>query len=137
MLFGAVNISEQVIEISENHDFLVKDQAFLDSINNNDSVVIITSKVKFVHFYRELNESIVYEDYTIGDREGARDWARIYDHKNYKFLIPDDVEYYKDKNIYIAYRDDGSEQELPPGYSLEPVGRVENCQFTKLIHSDT
>lgn len=137
LLFGAVNLYGQIDEISQNHEKLVKDQEFLKSINNNDSVVIITSKVKLVHFYNELNNATVYEDYTIDDREGARDWARIFDNKHYKFLIPDDVDYYKNKTIYIAYRDDGSEQELPSGYSLEPVGRVENCQFTKLVRSNT
>ena len=135
LLFGTVNLYGQIDEISKNHDKLVKDQEFLDSINNNDSVVIITSKVKLVHFYNELKKAIVYEDYTIDEREGARDWARIYDNKDSKFLIPDDVNYYKGKNIYIAYRDDGTEYELPSGYSLEPVGRVENCQFSKLVHS--
>ncbi len=135
LLFGAFNLSGQIDEISKNHDKLVKDQKFLDSINNNDSVVIINSKVKLVHFYNELKKGTVYEDYTIGHREGARDWAKIYDNKNSKFLIPDDVNKYKDKNIYMAYRDDGTKLDLPPGYSLEPVGRVENCQFSKLIHS--
>lgn len=135
LLFGAVNLSGQIDEISKNHDKLVKDQEFLKSINNNDSVVIITSKVKFVHFYNELKNATVYEDYTIDHREGARDWARVYDNKNYKFMIPDDVNYYNGKDIYIAYRDDGTKLDLPSGYSLEPVGRVENCQFTKLVHS--
>ena len=134
-MFGAFNLSGQIDEISKNHEKLVKDQKFLDSINNNDSVVIINSKVKLVHFYNELKKGTVYEDYTIGHREGARDWAKIYDNKNSKFLIPDDVNKYKDKNIYMAYRDDGTKLDLPPGYSLEPVGRVENCQFSKLIHS--
>ena len=135
LLFGAVNLSDQINDISKNHDKLVKDQEFLKSINNNDSVVIITSKVKLVHFYNELKNGTVYEDYTIDHREGARDWARIYDKKTSKFMIPDDVDKYKDKNIYIAYRDDGTKLDLPSGYSLKPVGRVENCQFSKLIHS--
>lgn len=135
LLFGAANLYSQIDDISINHDKLVKDQEFLKSINNNDSVVIITSKVKLVHFYNELKKAIVYEDYTIGEREGARDWARVYDNKYYKFLMPDDVNYYKNKTIYIAYRDDGTELELPSGYSLEKVGRIENCQFTKLKHS--
>ena len=135
LLFGAVNLYGQIDEISKNHDKLVKDQEFLKSINNNDSVVIITSKVKFVHFYNELKNGTVYEDYTIDERQGARDWARIYDNKTSKFMIPDDVNYYKGKNIYIAYRDDGSKLDLPSGYSLEPVGRVENCQFSKLLHT--
>ena len=137
LLFGAVNLYGQIDEISQNHEKLVKDQEFLKSINNNDSVVIINSKVKFVHFYNELKNATVYEDFTIDHREGARDWARIYDNKNYKFLIPDDVNYYKGKNIYIAYRDDGTQIDLPSGYSLKPVGRVENCQFSKLVHSST
>lgn len=136
LLFGAVNLYGQVDEISKNHDFLVKDQEFLDSINNENSVVVINSKVKFVHFYNELNKATVYEDYTIDHREGARDWAKIYDNKDSKFLIPDDVNYYKNKTIYFAYRDDGTKLELPSGYSLEPVGRIENCQFTKLVHSN-
>ena len=135
LLFGAVNLYGQIDDISHNHEKLVKDQEFLKSINNNDSVVIITSKVKFVHFYNELKNATVYEDYTIDHREGARDWARVYDNKNSKFLIPDDVNYYKGKDIYIAYRDDGTKLDLPSGYSLDPVGRVENCQFSKLVHS--
>lgn len=135
LLFGAVNVFGQIDEISQNHEKLIKDQEFLKSINNNDSVVIITSKVKLVHFYNELKKAIVYEDYSIGEREWARDWARIYDNKDTKFLMPDDINEYKNKTIYIAYRDDGHEVELPSGYSLEPVGRVENCQFSKLVHS--
>ena len=135
LLFGAVNVFGQIDEISQNHEKLLKDQEFLKSINNNDSVVIITSKVKLVHFYNELKKAIVYEDYSIGEREWARDWARIYDNKDTKFLMPDDINEYKNKTIYIAYRDDGHEVELPSGYSLEPVGRVENCQFSKLVHS--
>ena len=135
LLFGAVNVYGQIDEISQNHEKLVKDQEFLNSINNNDSVVIITSKVKFVHFYNELKNATVYEDFSIDHREGARDWAKIYDNKKYKFLFPADVKYYDGKDIYIAYRDDGHDIGLPSGYSLEPVGRVENCQFSKLVHS--
>lgn len=135
LLFGAVNLYGQIDEISQNHEKLVKDQEFLSSINNNDSVVVITSKVKLVHFYNELKKAIVYEDYTINEREDARDWAKIYDNKTSKFMIPDDVNYYKNKTVYIAYRDDGHDMDLPSGYSLEPVGRVENCQFSKLVHT--
>lgn len=136
LLFGAVNIAGQVDDISKNHDDLVKQQAFLDSINNDNSVVIINSKVKFVHFYNELEKAVVYEDYSIGEREGARDWASIYDDKDSKFLIPDDVEHYKNKTIYMAYRDDGTKFDLPQGYSLKPVGKIENCKFSKLVHSN-
>lgn len=42
---------------------------------------------------------------------------------------------YVDKNIYMAYRDDGTKLDLPSGYSLKPVGRIENRQFSKLIDS--
>lgn len=137
LLFGAVNLSSQIDEISKNHDKLVKDQEFLKSLNNNDSVVIINSQVKLVHFYNELNNATVYEDYSIDHREGARDWAKILDDKTSQFLIPDDVDKYKNKTIYMAYRDDGTKLELPAGYSLEPVGKVDNCLFTKLVHSNT
>ncbi len=113
----------------------ILDQAFLDSINNNDSVVVICSKVKLVHFYNELKNAIVYEDYTIDKHESARDWARIYDNKDSKFTIPTDINHYKNKTIYIVYHDDGHKMKLPSGYSLKPVGRVENSQFSKLVHS--
>ena len=135
LLFGAVNLYGQIDEISKNHEKLVKDQAFLDSINNDNSVVVICSKVKLVHFYNELKNAIVYEDYSIDKREGARDWAKIYDNKDSKFIIPTDVNHYKNKTIYIVYRDDGHKMKLPSGYSLKPVGRVENSQFSKLVHS--
>ena len=137
LLFGAVNLYEQIDEICENHDQLVKDQEFLESINNNDSVIIINSKVKYVHFYNELKNGTVYMSFSVDQREGARDWARIYDTKTSKFMIPDDVDKYKDKTIYVAYRDGDKNLKLPSGYSLEPVGRVENCQFSKLVHSST
>lgn len=137
LLFGAFNVYSQIDEISHNHEKLVDSQAFLDSINNDHSVVVITSKVKLVHFYNELDKAIVYEDYTIDEREGARDWARIFDNKDYKYYVPVDTDYFnnKGKDVYIAYRDDGTKLDLPSGYSLKPVGRVENCQFSKLIHS--
>ena len=137
LLFGAVNLYLQIDEISHNHDKLVENQKFLDSLNNNHTVVVITSKVKLVHFYNELKNAIVYEDYTLDDREGARDWARIYDNKEYKYYLPVDTPYFNNQgmDVYIAYRDDGTQYDLPSGYSLEPVGRVENCQFSKLVHS--
>ena len=137
LLFGAVNIYGQVVEISQNHEKLVENQAFLESINNYDSVVVITSQVKLVHFYNELNKAIVYEDYTLDEREGARDWARIFDNKEYKYYLPVDTDWFNNrgKTVYIAYRDDGTQQELPSNYHLEPVGRVENSQFSKLIHT--
>ena len=137
LLFGAVNLYGQIDEISKNHEKLVDNQKFLDSINNDNSVVIVTSKVKLIHFYNQLKNANVYQDYTIDNREGARDYARILDGKEYKFFVPVDTDYFNNqgKNVYIAYRDDGSKLELPPGYSLEPVGRVENTQFSKLVHS--
>ena len=137
LLFGAVNLYGQIDEISKNHEKLIKDQEFLDSLNNNDSVVIISSRVKLVHFYNELKNAIVYGDYSVNGKEWTSDWSRVFDDKDTKFMIPDDVDLYSDKNIYIAYRDDGSELELPSDYSLEQVGRIENCQFSKLIHSNT
>ena len=135
LLFGAVNLYGQIDEISKNHDQLVKDQELLKSINNNDSVVMINSKVKFVHFYNDLKNATVYEGYSVDHREGARDWARIFDNKTSKFLIPDDVDHYKNKTIYIVYRDGDTNLKLPSKYSLEPVGKIENCQFSKLVRS--
>ena len=135
LLFGAVNLYDQIGDISKNHDKLVKDQAFLDSINNNDSVFMINSKVKYVHFYNELKNGTVYMGFSVDKREGARDWARLYDSKQSKFMIPDDVEKFANKTIYFVYRDGDTNMNLPSGYSLDPVGRVENCQFSKLVHS--
>ena len=134
LLFSAVNLYDQIEEISENHKYLVKDLNFLDSINNENSVVIITEQVKYVHYNQKLDKAIVYQNFSIDNREPAEDFATIYDDKDSKFLIPYDVEKYKDKTIYIA-NPKSNELNLPQGYSLEKVGQIERCEFSKLIHS--
>ena len=66
LIFSAFNLAHQIDDISKNHEDLVKNEAFLKSINNNNSVVIIDGMVKYVHFYNQLNESNVYSGFTIG-----------------------------------------------------------------------
>lgn len=135
LLFGAVNLYEQTSDISTYHDSLVKNQEFLKSINNNDSVVIIDGMVKYIHFHDQLNESNVFAGYSIDKKEKARDFSRIFDKKKDKFLMPDDFNKYKNKTIYLAYRS-GSDLEIPKYVSKDKVGQIENCKFYKLEYKN-
>lgn len=131
LLFSAFNVYDQIEDISQNHDTLVKNEAFLDNLNNNDSVFIISSKVKYVHFNNELNDSIIYSGFSVDKKEDGEYFAKIYGNEEYKFLIPDDLDKYSDKNIYITYKK-SDKLDLPSYVSLKEVGKVENCIFAKL-----
>ena len=87
LLFSAVNLYGQVDQISKNHDELVKSQQFLDSINNNDSVVIIDGMVKYIHFHDQLNKSKVYNDFSVDERKEAKGFTKFYDDEKYKFMM--------------------------------------------------
>jgi hypothetical protein len=128
VLFSVANIADQVNEISDNHEKLVKNQEFLQSINSNNSVVIIDGMVKYVHFYNQLNDSIVYGGFSVGEREKAKDFTLFYDDKDTRFLMPDDFNKYENKTVYLAYRQ-GSDIDLPKDVSKEKVGKVENTKF--------
>ena len=134
LLFGAVNLYGQIDEMSKNHDVLINNQEFLDTINNNDSVVIITNKVKYVHFYDVLDNAIVYQGYSVNQREGAKDFARIYDDKNETFLIPDDFNKYHNKTFYLVTPNSKAITDLPKGYSLEQIWKIDNSEFLKINH---
>ena len=131
LIFGAVNIYDQVDHISKEHDKLVKNQEFLQSINSNDSVIIIDGMVKYVHFHDQFNKSKVYNQFSVGERENARPFSKFFDDENYKFLMPDDFNKYQNKTVYLAYRQ-GADIDLPKEVSKEKVGQVENCKFYKL-----
>lgn len=133
LVIGAFNIYEQTLEIDKNHDALVKNQEFLESINNNDSVVIIDGMVKYVHFHDQLNETIVFGGFSVDEHKNAKDFAKYFDNKTYRFCIPDDFDTYKNKTVYFAIRK-GSDIDLPPYVSYKKVGKVENCIFYKLTY---
>jgi len=133
LLFSVVNLSGQISEISKNHDTLVKNQEFLDSINNNDSVVIIEGMVKYVHFHDQLNKSKVYGGFSVDEHKNAKDFTKFFDDERSRFLMPDDFKKYQNKTVYIAYRS-GDDLKLPKYVSKEKVGKVENCKFYKLTY---
>lgn len=133
LIFSAFNLAHQIDDISKNHEDLIKNEAFLKSINNNNSVVIIDGMVKYVHFYNQLNESNVYSGFTIGEKKKAAGFTKFYDDKEYKFQMPDDFNKNKNKTVYLAYRQ-GSDIELPKNVSHEKVGKIENCKFWKLTY---
>ena len=133
LLFSVANLADQVNEISDNHEKLVKNQEFLQSINSKDSVVIIDGMVKYVHFHDQLNDSIVYGGYSIGEREKAKDFTKFFDDKDTRFLMPDDFNKYKNKTVYLAYRQ-GSDIKLPKDVSKDKIGKVENTKFYKLTY---
>ena len=135
LLFGAVNLYGQVDDISKNHETLLKNQEFLDSINNNDSVVIVTNMIKYVHFYDVLDNAIVYQGYSIGEREAAKDFARIYDNKNSTFFIPDDYDKYQNKTIYLVTPKSKAITDIRDNYTLEPVWKIDNSEFLLLKRS--
>ena len=131
LVFSAFNLAYQIDDISKNHEKLVENQELLKSINSNDSVVIVDGMVKYVHFYNQLNESIVYGGFSVGEREKAGGFTKFYDDKETKFLMPDDFSKYKNKTVYLVYRQ-GTEFKLPKNVSHEKIGKIENCKFWKL-----
>lgn len=133
LLFSVANLADQINEISDNHEKLVKNQELLQSINSKDSVVIIDGMVKYVHFHDQLNDSIVYGGYSIGEREKAKDFTKFFDDKDTRFLMPDDFNKYKNKTVYLAYRQ-GSDIKLPKDVSKDKIGKVENTKFYKLTY---
>ena len=135
LIFSAFNLAHQIDDISKNHEKLVENEAFLKSINNNNSVVIIDGMVKYVHFYNQLNNSIVYSGFTVGEQKKAGGFTKFYDDKEYKFQMPNDFNKYKNKTVYLAYRQ-GADFELPKNVSHEKVGKIENCKFWKLTYNE-
>ncbi len=133
LVISAFNIYEQTMEINENHEYLIKDQKFLESINNNDSVVIIDGMVKFVHFYGQLDKAVVYAGFSVDEHKNEKDFAKYFDNKTSRFCIPDDFDTYKNKTIYFAIRK-GSDIDLPSYVSYKKVGKIENCVFYKLTY---
>ena len=135
LVFSAFNLTHQIDDISQNHETLVENEAFLKSINNNNSVIIIEGMVKYVHFYNQLNDSIVYNEFSVGEKLKAKDFTKFYDNKKYKFLMPDDFNKYKNKTVYLAYRQ-GTPFKLPKNVSHELAGKIENCKFWKLTYEE-
>ena len=91
--------------------------------------------VKYVHFYNQLNDSTVYSGFSVGEKKNASDFTKFYDNKKYRFLMPDDFSQYKNKTVYLAFRD-GSDIDLPKGVSHEKIGKIENCKFWKLKYKE-
>ena len=133
LIFSAFNLYHQIEDISKNHEKLVENQELLKSINSNDSVVIIDGMVKYVHFYNQLNDSIVYSGFSVGERKNASGFTKFYDDKQYRFLMPEDFSQCKNKTVYLAFRQ-GSDIKLPKDVSYEKIGKIENCKFWKLTY---
>ena len=133
LVFSAYNVADQIDVIHTNHEKFVKNEEFIKSINSNDSVVIVDGMVKYVHFYNQLNDSIVYNGFSVGEKKNASGFTKFYDDKQYKFLMPDDFNKYKNKTVYLAYRQ-GAKLDIPKNVEKEKVGQVENCKFYKLTY---
>lgn len=135
LLFSAFNLYDQIGDISKNHDKLIENQKFLESINNNDSVVIIDGMVKYVHFHNSLNKTAeVYPGFSVG-KQKSKGYADVFKDENHTFLMPNDFNKHKNKTIYLAYRN-GADLDIPKNISKKKVGQVENCKFYKLKIKD-
>lgn len=134
LIFSAINLSHQMDDISKNHEKFVENHKFLESINNNNSVVIIDGMVKYVHFYNQLNNTVVYGGFSVGERKNAGEFTKFYDEKESKFLMPEDFSKYPNKTVYFAYRQ-GTEFDMPKSVSHEKVAKIENCKFWKLTYN--
>lgn len=136
LLFGAFNLYDQIGDISKNHDKLIENQKFLESINNKDSVVIINGMVKYVHFHNSLNNTTeIYPGFLVG-KQKSQGYADIFNDENHTFLMPDDFDKYKDKTVYLVYRKDAKNLDSLQNVSKKKVGQIENCRFDKLKLKD-
>lgn len=101
LLIGEVNVYKECSLSLDEYDNTLYEQNLLDSINNNDSVVIFKTDNRFVRTYWALDK--VYEkyaSYSLNNKTYTLDNPNF--DANYTTLdLPKDLDNFNDKNIYL------------------------------------
>ncbi|WP_407424389.1 hypothetical protein [Methanobrevibacter sp.] len=98
---GAFNVYHEVNEIKSMHKTLINETEFFSGINNNDTVIIYDTDNHFIRTHTELDK--VYKQFN-GFKNGNMTYKLAYlgeNVTNHTFVIPDDLNNYTDKNVYL------------------------------------
>lgn len=131
IVVGAFNVYHEFNDIRDEWSTTVNDKNVLDSINNEDTVMVYLSTNKYCRFNGYLdNVSEKYSAYVIDNKTSDISFAGL--DLNYDpLVIPDDLKDHSDKNIYVPLQDTRD----PPkgdGFKFTEIAEMQHSKIYKI-----
>ncbi|WP_405304247.1 hypothetical protein [Methanobrevibacter sp.] len=127
---GAFNVYHEIQDIQKMNDYTIEEAKVLESINNNDSIIVYDT---FNHYLRtHLDLDKVYQGYAGYSMNNATVTIPYeLDIVNEPFVIPDDLSKYPDKKVYfmVFYK---SKADFPDDIQAEKIGSAQHATFYEI-----
>lgn len=130
LLFGAYNIMDEISVIDENYNKTLETYEFLDSIDNNNSIVIIDGMQKYMRFDNEINNATKFYAYQMNNETHKSPYIKLLKIKDKKFNIPDDINSSGGKDIYLLV--DGSRKLNNTDVEFDRLFNIHSSTFYKI-----
>lgn len=131
IIIGCFSIINQTTNIANMYDDTLNQQELLDSINNNDTIIIFDGMQKYIRFYGSLNNTEQYYVYSIDHKNNHPEYVYKIGLKEKKFKIPKDCIKNKDKEIYMI-ADDSMVDSHVNKLNATVVGNIKHCYILNI-----
>lgn len=130
IIIGSVNVLNEIDIIHNEYDNTVKEDAFLESINNDNSIILYDTDNHFIrtHYYLD-NVFEKYASYSLNNHTNTLNYNKF--HANYDtFVIPNNINDFSDKDIYLLvfYKNDVE----TGNFTSDFAGEAQHAKFYKL-----
>ena len=128
---GAYNVYHEIQDIQKMTEKTVNETKVLESINNNNSIVIFDTDNHYIRTHTDLDK--IYKGYgNISIIHYHRNLTYKFDGLDYDaFVVPDDISKYPDKDVYYM-RFYTMPAKFPNNVNATKVGTAQHANFYKL-----
>ena len=131
LVIGAANMAYQIQEVYELHDDFIEDEAFLESINTNDTIIVYDGMQKYMRFHEYLNNTTYFVNYEVNNETHNEDYIKTLELNDTLFKVPYDLDKHPGKTLYIV-RDHREKVDHVDGYKIKTEHKIHNCNFVKI-----
>ncbi len=131
LVIGAANIAYQMQEVHELHDTMVKDVEYLESINNNNSIIVYDGMQKYMRFHDNLDNATYYVNYELNNETHDEAYVKTLGLNETLFKVPKDLDKHPGKTLYLI-RDHRGQVDHVDGYKMKTDHKIKNCKFIKI-----
>ena len=135
LIVGAANIAYQMQEVHELHDTMVKDLEYLESINNNNSIIVYDGMQKYMRFHDNLDNATYYVNYELNNETHDEAYVKTLGLNDTLFKVPKDLDKHPGKTLYLI-RDHRGAVDHVDGYKMKTDNKIHNCKFIKITKNN-
>ena len=129
-IVGAFNVYHEIQDIQHMNDKTIKEAKVLESINNNDSIIIYDTFNHYLRTHLDLNNTYKgYAGYSLDNMTKTIPYEL--DIVNEPFAIPDDLNKFPDKKVYMMtfYK---SDFKFPSNIDAHKVGTAQHANIYEI-----